>query len=77
MIVIIFADQDIGCVRRDDVFLRFESYHHAWHAAGETAGGRVIAKSAIDLIRHSFLPGSFHVPVSAGLINLKGPQPFI
>src|SRR3981189_1032174 len=52
--IIFAAQQDIGGVRRDDVFVRAEC-HHAWHAAWKTMGGRVVAQSALGLVGHAVL----------------------
>src|SRR5262249_56495621 len=42
------ADQDVGGLRRDDVFLDRQR-HQARHAAREASRGRVIAKAALGL----------------------------
>jgi hypothetical protein len=42
-IVAVQTDQDIGGVRRDDVFLRPKPHHHVWHIGWATQGSREIA----------------------------------
>ena len=52
--MVLAADQDIGGVRRDDVF-EFSGRHHARHAAGMTGRAGIIAETAVLLVLHAVL----------------------
>ena len=60
--MVIPIDQEVGDVRRDDVFVWSESHHHVWHAGRQAPGRGDIAQPALGLIceacfEHRFILG--------------------
>ena len=51
--MVVIIDQEVGGFRGDDLFLRPERHHHVRHAGREAPRGRIIAQSAVGLIREA------------------------